>query len=691
MQWLAAISVKRPVFARVLILSLTVVGAFAFTQLGRRPLPEGRLPHHRRHHPAAGRGAGAGRDRDHRQDRGSGQHHQRHRRAALDVVRRRVARHRVVRAREGRRRRGAGGARPGQPRAAAPAARPSSSRRIEKFDPGRRADPDARVSSNKPIRDVTEFADKVAAPPDSRASTASARCWSSAAGRARSTSGSTPARLRAYNLTVTDVVARAAGAERRDPGRPRRAGAGRRSRCARCGRVQIGRRSSTTSSSGRRDGHPILLRRRGARSRTAWPSRRRSPTSTARPRCCCRSAGSRARTPSRSSKHVKRAARATSSRRCRPATTSAIVRDQSEFIEASINSVEEHLVLGAILAALVVLALPRQLALDDHRRHRHPDVDHRDVRPDLVHGLHAELDDDARAHARGRHRHRRRDRRAREHLPVHRGEGRARRSRRRSRRRAEIGLAVLATTLSLVAVFLPVGFMGGIVGRFMKSFGLTMAFAIMVSLLVSFTLTPMMSARLARSAEPAHGKDASTRSKDSRVFRAVDAVYTRAARAGRMAHRGDRRGHRRRWCCSSSVPLFMIVPTRTFLPDDDQSEFEVNVRAPEGTSLEETELHRQPHRARASASSCPEVDYTLVDGRRRPGAHAEPGDDLRPPEAARGSATRDQFALMDAVREEILPQFAATNAAHGGAPVATIGGGGDAERRRSSSSSTART
>ena len=59
----------------------------------------------------------------------------------------------------------------------------------------------------------------------------------------------------------------------------------------------------------------------------------------------------------------------------------------------------------------------------------------------------------------------------------------------------EIGLAVLATTLSLVAIFVPVGFMGGIVGRFMKSFGLTMAFAIVVSLLVSFTLTPMMAAR----------------------------------------------------------------------------------------------------------------------------------------------------------------------------------------------------
>src|SRR4029079_5851468 len=59
----------------------------------------------------------------------------------------------------------------------------------------------------------------------------------------------------------------------------------------------------------------------------------------------------------------------------------------------------------------------------------------------------------------------------------------------------EIGLAVLATTLSLLAVFIPVGFMTGIVGRFMSSFGLTSAAAIPVSLSVSFTCTPMLAAR----------------------------------------------------------------------------------------------------------------------------------------------------------------------------------------------------
>ena len=59
----------------------------------------------------------------------------------------------------------------------------------------------------------------------------------------------------------------------------------------------------------------------------------------------------------------------------------------------------------------------------------------------------------------------------------------------------EIGLAVMAITLSLVAVFLPIAMMSGIVGRFLKSFGITMAATIMVSMLVSFTLTPMLAAR----------------------------------------------------------------------------------------------------------------------------------------------------------------------------------------------------
>src|SRR4026208_2416074 len=93
----------------------------------------------------------------------------------------------------------------------------------------------------------------------------------------------------------------------------------------------------------------------------------------------------------------------------------------------------------------------------------------------------------------------------------------------------EIGLAVMATTLSLLAVFLPIGFMGGIVGRFMASFGLTASFAIAVSLLVSFTLTPMLAARLIKRSNDAEEGPIERRiepadhgSKQSRFYAPID-------------------------------------------------------------------------------------------------------------------------------------------------------------------------
>src|SRR6266566_696258 len=169
----------------------------------------------------------------------------------------------------------------------------------------------------------------------------------------------------------------------------------------------------------------------------------------------------------------------------------------------------------------------------------------------------------------------------------------------------EIGMAVMATTLSLLAVFLPVGFMGGIVGRFMSSFGLTSSFAIAVSLLVSFTLTPMLAARLIKrkkdesarlpdkapsvSDAPEQDKRASlaefkdkynqAQSKESRFYRPIDRTYTWMLKWS-MAHR---------WAIVllsllvilSIAPLFWFVG-KNFLPVDDQSQFEISVRAPEG-------------------------------------------------------------------------------------------------------------
>jgi hydrophobe/amphiphile efflux-1 (HAE1) family protein len=149
----------------------------------------------------------------------------------------------------------------------------------------------------------------------------------------------------------------------------------------------------------------------------------------------------------------------------------------------------------------------------------------------------------------------------------------------------EIGLAVMATTLSLIAVFVPVAFMGGIPGRFLRSFGITMAFSIAVSMLVSFTLTPMMASRWLKA--PVAG----ARSVGERIvdwfYRPVERLYGRVL-GFVMRHR---------WIVvsmaaltlGSCIPLAIKAP-KGFLPVNDDGRFQVQVRAPEGTSLEETRL-----------------------------------------------------------------------------------------------------
>ncbi len=146
----------------------------------------------------------------------------------------------------------------------------------------------------------------------------------------------------------------------------------------------------------------------------------------------------------------------------------------------------------------------------------------------------------------------------------------------------EIGLAVMATTLSLLAVFLPVGFMGGIVGRFMSSFGFTSGFSIAVSLLVSFTLTPMLCSRFVRAPKSTSGEHLS---KDTGIFKWLDRRYTRLL-TWSMAHRKTVIAMSV-LTVLSIVPLFMLVG-KNFLPADDQSQFNVLIRTPEGTSLAAT-------------------------------------------------------------------------------------------------------
>lgn len=147
----------------------------------------------------------------------------------------------------------------------------------------------------------------------------------------------------------------------------------------------------------------------------------------------------------------------------------------------------------------------------------------------------------------------------------------------------EIALPVLATSLSLIVIFLPIAFMGGIVGRFFASFGLTVAFAISMSLFVSFTLTPMLCSRFLK-LEP--GEAGHAKSKSGFIYRIIDGSY----------------GQILRWSLRfkpivvvltilvifSTVPIFGVMGM-SLIPRDDQSEYEVTVTTPEGYSLDRTD------------------------------------------------------------------------------------------------------
>src|SRR5215208_1861460 len=172
----------------------------------------------------------------------------------------------------------------------------------------------------------------------------------------------------------------------------------------------------------------------------------------------------------------------------------AITRDQSEFIETSLHAIEEHLIVGGLLAAVIVflflwnfrstviaaLAIPTSIisafALIAALGYSLNQMTM--LALTLMVGI---VIDDAIVVLENIFRFV-------EEKGMHPFQAAIQGTK-------EIGLAVMATTLSLLAVFIPVGFMSGIVGRFMSSFGLTSAAAIAVSLIVSFTLTPMLAAR----------------------------------------------------------------------------------------------------------------------------------------------------------------------------------------------------
>lgn len=150
---------------------------------------------------------------------------------------------------------------------------------------------------------------------------------------------------------------------------------------------------------------------------------------------------------------------------------------------------------------------------------------------------------------------------------------------------SEIMLAVLATTLSIVAVFVPVAFMDGMVGQFFFQFGLTVAFAVLMSLFVSFTLTPMLSARFLK-AHDHSVKPTGIGGVLQSILDAMEGAYRRVVRFA-LRHR----------VLTMAAAFLSLVATGVFgsllgfefVPDEDVAQFEVTLELPADTSLQETE------------------------------------------------------------------------------------------------------
>lgn len=171
----------------------------------------------------------------------------------------------------------------------------------------------------------------------------------------------------------------------------------------------------------------------------------------------------------------------------------------------------------------------------------------------------------------------------------------------------EIGLAVLATTLAIVAVFAPLAFMGGIIGRFFYQFGITVAVAVMISLFVSFTLDPMLSSiwRDPSAGRPSKGPLGWLARGVDHAMDGILAVYNPLLRFSL----------RRRWLVMLGAAAiffgsFTLVPLigTEFVPSADMGEISVKVTAPVGSSLDYTET--KLGQAEAALREFPEVDYT---------------------------------------------------------------------------------
>src|SRR5262252_4358979 len=280
-----------------------------------------------------------------------------------------------------------------------------------------------------------------------------------------------------------------------------------------------------------------------------------------------------------------------------PGVQLLIVHDVSDFIKASVHSLLEHLILGSILASAVVwifirnwravliaaVAIPASI-ISTFTLMKGMDFSLNNITLlalTLAVGI---VIDDAIIVLENIFRFMEEKGRDRFHAAIE--------------ATHEIGLAVMATTLSLIIIFRPIAFMTGYARKYVNSFGWTMAMAILVSLLVAFTLTPMMSSRLLKvtereKEEHAHG-----------FLHKVDDWYLGALKWSLA--------HRRAIiliCVATFLSTFGLyhLVGRDWIPADDQSELQSSFTLPEGTNLEKTSLMATDMATRISAM--PEVAF----------------------------------------------------------------------------------
>ncbi len=182
----------------------------------------------------------------------------------------------------------------------------------------------------------------------------------------------------------------------------------------------------------------------------------------------------------------------------------------------------------------------------------------------------------------------------------------------------EIGLAVLATTFSIVAVFLPIGFMGGIIGKFFHEFGITIVAAVLISMFVSFTLDPMLSSVWHDPSIDTHGQPKEPVTFYDKTIGRVTGWFDRATDSLAESYQGILRWSLAHKLATLGLALVVFVTSivmvpllgTEFVPKADFSETSVNFYTPVGSSLEVTEA--KARQVQDILREFPEVKYTLA-------------------------------------------------------------------------------